>query len=186
MNANEYQEKAARTLAKEANLNNLEWTIVKRVILLAMESCKLMELVKKQTFHKKGLNRQDLRKQLLDVDRNLVMLRHTIESDKTPVAVQHDKTADMLYWSLAGLLGEAGEVAESILGHINSVAATDEELGEEIGDQQFYVAAICTVLGIKMGDVLEQNIVKLEKRHPDGFTIESAQAQADKYSENDD
>lgn len=33
----------------------------------------------------------------------------------------------------------------------------------------FYIVNLCTMLDIKMEDVLDYNVEKLQKRYPDGF-----------------
>ena len=38
----------------------------------------------------------------------------------------------------------------------------------------WYIAMICDFFGWNIEDVLEDNIKKLEKRHPNGFSEESA------------
>jgi len=69
-----------------------------------------------------------------------------------------------------GVAGEAGEVAEVVkkaMAHGGSLDA----LHEEMGDLLWYVAALCTHLGMDLGDVMEANIQKLERRYPDGFVL---------------
>jgi NTP pyrophosphatase (non-canonical NTP hydrolase) len=69
-----------------------------------------------------------------------------------------------------GLAGEAGEVVELIKKHIGHGHAIDlEKIDKELGDVLWYVAALCEVLGIDMGDVMFNNNVKLRRRYPEGF-----------------
>lgn len=70
-----------------------------------------------------------------------------------------------------GLAGEAGEVADSIkknLGHGHTL--DPEHIRKELGDIQWYVSRLAYLLGYTLGEVAEENILKLQKRYPDGFS----------------
>jgi NTP pyrophosphatase (non-canonical NTP hydrolase) len=80
---------------------------------------------------------------------------------------------EILTWGL-GIAGEAGDVASCIkktFAHNN-----DQKAGirENIGDTLWYAAMICNVFKWDMQEVLEDNIEKLKKRFPNGFTIQDA------------
>lgn len=85
------------------------------------------------------------------------------------------KKLDQLIWSL-GLSGESGEFADSmkkIYGHGHDFdEAKKRHLAEELGDVMWYVAVLADSLGFKLSEVTALNIDKLNKRYPDGFTIE--------------
>ena len=78
-----------------------------------------------------------------------------------------------------GLAGEAGEVVDHLKkiafhGHsMNKVALT-----REIGDLMWYVAYLLDVLDVRMDDVLFENIGKLRKRYPDGFSEQRSRNRA--------
>jgi NTP pyrophosphatase (non-canonical NTP hydrolase) len=72
-------------------------------------------------------------------------------------------------WGL-GLAGEAGEVVELIKKHCFHGKALDREsLRKELGDVLWYISAICSEVGLELGDVAEANIDKLFARYPNGF-----------------
>lgn len=85
------------------------------------------------------------------------------------------KKLDQLIWSL-GLTGEAGEFADSIKkvhGHGHDFdEAKKHHLAEELGDVMWYVAVLADSLGYRLSEVTALNINKLNKRYPDGFSIE--------------
>lgn len=86
-------------------------------------------------------------------------------------------TADeiMLVWNAIGLAGEAGEVAEHVKKGVFHEHGIDElKLKKELGDVCWYVAAICTKLGIDLGDVMAANIDKLKQRYPQGWSAEDS------------
>ena len=76
-------------------------------------------------------------------------------------------------WGL-GVTGEAGDIASCIkktFAHKNDVK---EGIKENIGDMFWYSAMICNFFNWNMDEILQQNIEKLKKRYPQGFTIEDA------------
>jgi len=78
-------------------------------------------------------------------------------------------------WGL-GIAGEAGDVAsciKKVFAHKNE--AIKEGLRENIGDMLWYAAMICNFFDWDMDDVLNENIEKLKKRYPEGFTFKDAQ-----------
>jgi len=79
----------------------------------------------------------------------------------------------ILTWGL-GLTGEAGD----IVGCIKKTFAHDndqrEGIKENIGDMLWYGAMICNFFDWDMQKVLKENIEKLKKRYPEGFTMEDA------------
>lgn len=80
---------------------------------------------------------------------------------------------EILTWGL-GITGEAGDVASCIkktFAHDNDQRAG---IRENIGDTLWYAAMICNFFGWNMQEVLDENVAKLKKRFPSGFTIQDA------------
>jgi NTP pyrophosphatase (non-canonical NTP hydrolase) len=80
---------------------------------------------------------------------------------------------EILTWGL-GIAGEAGDVASCIkktFAHDNDQRAG---IKENIGDSMWYMAMICNFFGWDMQEILDENLNKLRKRYPNGFTIENA------------
>lgn len=72
-----------------------------------------------------------------------------------------------------GLAGEAGEVCEQIKKAIRDdggeiTDARRQQLHKELGDVMWYLAALCSELELKMGDVARGNIDKLADRQRRG------------------
>ena len=53
--------------------------------------------------------------------------------------------------------------------------ALKDGIKENLGDTMWYIAMICNFYGWNLEEVLEENIEKLKKRYPDGFTYKNAQ-----------
>lgn len=86
---------------------------------------------------------------------------------------QYPNVGKNLYYPTLGLAGEAGEVAEKIkklMRDHNGVLTPErrEALKKELGDVLWYVAALCSELGLAMGEVAEHNVQKLRDRKDRG------------------
>lgn len=74
-----------------------------------------------------------------------------------------------------GISGEAGEVIDLVKKSIYYNKELDLiKVTEELGDLMFYIVNLASSLGISMHDVLIQNVEKLEKRFPNGFSKKEA------------
>ena len=80
----------------------------------------------------------------------------------------YPRTMGVVYPTL-GLTGEAGEVAEKVKkvirdhqGQLSPEAKV--EIGKELGDVLWYVAAIASDLGFTLSDIAEMNLQKLASR----------------------
>ena len=81
---------------------------------------------------------------------------------------------ERLEHALWGLSSEVGEVCslhqKTHQGHpLDAVA-----LRKEIGDVLWMIAELCDVYNINMGAVAEENIAKLKKRFPEGFSVDKS------------
>lgn len=70
-----------------------------------------------------------------------------------------------------GLAGEAGEVADIIKKDLAGAKKIDiDHLVEELGDVMWYLAEACQCFGLSLAEIAKNNIEKLKKRHPNGFS----------------
>jgi NTP pyrophosphatase (non-canonical NTP hydrolase) len=87
---------------------------------------------------------------------------------------------DLIAEAAMGLGGEAGETLEVIKKHLYHGRELDlEALEAELGDVLWYLSALASHLGLSLEDVARNNIEKLERRHPDGFSEASSLARVD-------
>jgi NTP pyrophosphatase (non-canonical NTP hydrolase) len=88
----------------------------------------------------------------------------------------YDSQAKALSVFGLGIAGEAGEVADlikKIVGHDHPLdEATRDKLIKELGDVQFYAAAILDQLGSSSEESAWLNREKLRERYPNGFEAE--------------
>lgn len=104
--------------------------------------------------------------------------------ENTREAVKDDQVLRLLH-GILGTSSEAGELATAVLAHLREAFGLDwTNLIEEVGDNQWYIAIISDVIGVKHGqrgtghsllDALHKNREKLlDIRYKDGFTEEAA------------
>jgi NTP pyrophosphatase (non-canonical NTP hydrolase) len=95
------------------------------------------------------------------------------------------KKEEAYTWGL-GLAGEAGDVAgciKKVFAHENKPVI--EGIKENIGDTLWYMAMLCNVFEWNLDEILKENIAKLEKRYPKGFTLKDAQRDGTKIDWNE-
>src|SRR5579884_3185966 len=86
---------------------------------------------------------------------------------------------EVLMLALIGLCGELGELAEPVKKHLWGAFSLDRaHLQEEVGDLCWYLATLCNGLGISLAEALAQNLDKLQRRYPDGFSPERSRQRA--------
>lgn len=85
------------------------------------------------------------------------------------VAIQEHANAkeEIMHWAI-GLGEEAGEVLSVIKHKFYGGDYDVEDLVNELGDTIWHIAALCTVSGISLEDVMAYNIAKLNHRYPNG------------------
>jgi len=81
---------------------------------------------------------------------------------------------EILTWGL-GIAGEAGDVAGCIKKTIIHKNDQIPGIKENLGDTLWYIAMICNYYGWNLEDIMQENIDKLKKRYPKGFTYKDAQ-----------
>jgi NTP pyrophosphatase (non-canonical NTP hydrolase) len=86
----------------------------------------------------------------------------------------------------AGLAEEAGEVLGTVRKHLFQQQALDREaVIRELGDALWCVSAVAAALDLSLGEVAQQNLDKLRRRYPDGFTADAARERRDESEEGD-
>lgn len=74
-----------------------------------------------------------------------------------------------------GLAGEAGEFANLVKKMTAHGHAYDtESLKDELGDVLWYLAEAATASGLDLDEIARENVDKLLKRYPEGFSQENS------------
>lgn len=86
----------------------------------------------------------------------------------------------MIIWNAIGLAGEAGEVNELVKkGIFHQHGLDKEKIAKELGDCLWYIAALATKLDLSLLQIMKDNIDKLKKRYPDGYSPEDSEKRID-------
>jgi NTP pyrophosphatase (non-canonical NTP hydrolase) len=96
-----------------------------------------------------------------------------------------DKEKEIFTWGL-GVAGEAGDIASCIKKTFCHDNDQRKGVKENIGDMMWYAAMICNYFGWDMDKVLEENIEKLKKRYPKGFTLKNAKRKGKRIDWNEE
>lgn len=73
----------------------------------------------------------------------------------------------VMHWAI-GMGEEAGEVLGVVKHKYYGNQYDVADMLAELGDAMWYIASMCTTLGISMADVAEFNLAKLHNRYPTG------------------
>jgi NTP pyrophosphatase (non-canonical NTP hydrolase) len=175
VNASDYQRLASRTLVDRSGPYTAhELGLVKAAIRLSAAAGDIAEYVKKGVFHEKGLVRNNLEMLLDEVAAAAAVLeaRNVHPASNKPTQLDID-----LLWNAIGLSGESGEVAQFVYDIVfNGAEFNLATLEKELGDVEWYTAALCTKTGLNLGRVMEKNIEKLKARYPHGWDADRSHA----------
>lgn len=82
---------------------------------------------------------------------------------------------DILINGVMGLCGESGEAIDIVKKHLAQGHPLDKDaLVRELGDIAWYLAETAYALDTDLSSVLEENIEKLRRRYPTGFSTEKS------------
>ena len=180
MDANEYQKLAARTLIMEPDttFTNDELAIMLAALELGAKVGAALDYVKKAICHRHGFDPRELHTLLCEMAIADIDLRVTSVGAHNKREYQLSGNDQMLIWCALGLGGEAGEVMDT-MSNLPDLAYHGNDLVKELGDNDWYNAALCTLIGMPMSDVMQANIDKLNKRFPEGWGSEASKARLD-------
>jgi len=86
-----------------------------------------------------------------------------------------DRGEERLICGILALGGEVGELQNYVkkgIWHGHGVQI--EVIVEELGDILWYIADVSSAIGVNLSDVVNQNLVKLRERYPEGFSEEAS------------
>ena len=78
------------------------------------------------------------------------------------------------YHALHGLAAEVGELHGLYQKDFQGHGFNADHAKRELGDILWFVAEYCTSMGWTLEEVMEENIKKLKKRYPEGFSADKS------------
>lgn len=79
---------------------------------------------------------------------------------------------ELIRHALFGLCGEVGEIHSLFQKRYQGHDFKSDDLRKEIGDCCWMLAELCTAHGWSLDEICAENIEKLRKRYPEGFSAE--------------
>lgn len=110
----------------------------------------------------------------LEEDKTIKTFQEYQEKTRRTANSELDKFDSVSNYSL-GLISECAEITDElkkVLFHEHEVDL--DKISKEMGDTMWYFFRLADELGINMQDVATQNISKLAKRYPEGFSVEAS------------
>lgn len=101
-----------------------------------------------------------------DIDMYQLLAARTINEDLSVVEIEKH--------ALHGMVGEIGEIHSLYQKLYQGHEMDYEHLKSEIGDLCWFIAEFCTALSWNLSDVMMDNIEKLRKRYPEGFSVDES------------
>jgi len=90
------------------------------------------------------------------------------------------KAMDQLTEGLMGLAGESGEALDILKKHkFQGHELERRDIALELGDVAWYLAEAANAIGYSLSDIFRMNLVKLNKRFPNGFNTEDSVKRVD-------
>ncbi|HUW47254.1 MAG TPA: nucleoside triphosphate pyrophosphohydrolase family protein [Patescibacteria group bacterium] len=89
----------------------------------------------------------------------------------------HNEQLSMLAMGLSGESGEVTDYLKKVVYHDHPYSG--KKLCDELGDVMWYLSNLAYINGIDLEIVMEENIKKLKKRYPEGFSVEASLLRAD-------
>lgn len=182
MNLTEFQQEANRTLLAEYDFEPSaeEWAWAWYALNVAAQASTLIELVKKQVFHRHPWDEAKLREARLQLT---VAVGAIQPQPLAEVQAQSCAIHMAVVWQTLGLTGEAGEFAKKVVEELNK-GNTDAKalaglLREELGDVWWYVPALATKLGLSLEEVADALFTKLDLRYKTGYSSQASLARVD-------
>jgi len=93
---------------------------------------------------------------------------------KTVSSPFETREKEIMTWGL-GICGEAGDLAGCIKKTVSHGNDQLPGIKENLGDVIWYAAMICNFYGWTLEDAIKENVDKLSKRYPNGFSWDAIQ-----------
>lgn len=94
------------------------------------------------------------------------------EMSKRTMPGKNNETISNYALGLAGEAGETVDMIKKVLFHHHLMNKL--ELKKELGDVLHYVSGLATLYDLTLEDIATTNIVKLQKRYPNGFSAKAS------------
>ena len=159
-----YIEEANVTMSDNFHFEKVSQELFVDVLDSAIEALNDLDQIKKALFYGRDMNE------------SLTFAEQGVRNNDIQIHGLHpDPQAGMrLLHGIIGIATEAGEMLEALRQGVEGGVFDLTNVAEEVGDNQWYAAAILRVLGTTFDDVQRTNIAKLRARFPNKFDAHDA------------
>lgn len=174
MTFKQFQQDALRTESRieKATVNP---ALFGQALNLAIMATELMDVLKKNIFYGKPIDRRRVAETLMDAQETVGVLLYGESAGNEENTVDLPENIDTrILHGIIGKFTESGELLQALAKGLNGDNLDLVNIGEELGDDQWYNAILADAAGLDMDAVQGTVIAKLKARYPDKFTSEAA------------
>jgi len=161
MDYNQYIKDATRTESRIDAVNSSPKALAEALNIF-IKAGEVLDLYKRQIYYGKEFEDGQIAPLMAEI--------HALSGESVDRAREDIDVNPRIFHAAIGLATEAGEVMEAMVEDIGGGDLDTVNLGEEIGDINWYTAIALDETGLKLEDILERNIAKLKARFPEKFT----------------
>lgn len=166
----DYIEEANRTMSSNVH-EGIPAVMVAGVLKQTSDQINSLDAIKKKLFY--GRPNMSM-ESAIELARKAGLNMSEIDFEKLMPALPRED-AIRIFHGVIGVITEAGEMALALAEAISHGTPLDlVNVAEEVGDNQWYIAATLRAMGRTFDGVHRQNIAKLRLRFPDKFTEHDA------------
>lgn len=174
MTFKQFQQDAIRTesVIEKATVNP---ALFGEIINLAIISSELMDVMKKHIYYGKPIDRAVMANRLREAQETVGVLLYGETAADAEIKVDLPASVDLrVMHAIIGKFTESGELVEALAKSLDGEPLDLVNIGEELGDDQWYNAILADAAGFDMNAVQDTVINKLKTRYPGKFTTEAA------------
>lgn len=140
---------------------------------LAVSAANILDLAKKEIFYGKAMDVDKLHAEIADLEGCIADVPEDMKKKPATCLKGNVQMTRVLHGAI-GKFTESGEIIEAVIKAIKTGELDTVNLGEELGDDQWYNAIITDATGISMEEFMRRVIVKLKTRYPEKFSQKAA------------
>jgi hypothetical protein len=176
MTFKQFQQDALRTesVVEKATVNP---ALFGEIINLSLISSELMDVMKKQIYYGKEIDRNLVATRLREAQETMGVLLYGNAASDPDLTIDLPESVNLrIMHGIIGKFTEAGELLGALAKTLDGSEPLDlVNVGEELGDDKWYDAILADAAGFDMNVIQNTVIAKLKKRYPEKFTQDAAE-----------
>ena len=161
MDYKHYIKDATRTESQIEAVNSSPKALMEALTIF-IKAGEVLDLYKRQIYYGKDFEDSQIAPLMAEI--------HALSGESVDRAREDIAVNPRIFHAAMGFATEAGEVMEAMEANMRGEELDTVNLGEEIGDINWYTAIALDETGLELDSILERNIAKLRARFPEKFT----------------